>query len=236
MKKNIILLAIVLLLLLALVYYLSFIQQKNPAPLITNNSQTATVVEGIKATFNCPDGKSIEAEFVNQGDSYVNLVLSDGRTMKLAQAVSADGARYANQDESFVFWNKGDNAFILENDNTTYADCLDSKSQANLANPASVYCQSQGGRLVIVSKPDSSQYGLCYFDDNRACEEWAMLRGLCPIGGVKTTGYDTEAQKFCAWSGGSTLAVEGAICTFKNGSTCLAEDFYNGKCQMSDKQ
>jgi putative hemolysin len=221
-KKIIIISVIILLLFIALITYLFFDQNSKPAPEIITN--------GIKATFNCQDQKFIKAEFFNQTDSYVDLLLSDGRNFQLKQAISASGARYANPDESVVFWNKGNTAFILENDNTTYIDCVDSASQANLANPASTNCQAQGGQLVLVNKPDGSQYGLCYFDDNRACEEWAMLRGDCPIGGVKTTGYDTEAQKFCAWSGGSTLAVEGAICTFKDGTTCLADDFYNAKC------
>ena len=30
------------------------------------------------------------------------------------QAMSASGARYANKDETFVFWNKGDTAFVTE--------------------------------------------------------------------------------------------------------------------------
>lgn len=100
-----------------------------------------------------------------------------------------------------------------------------------LANPASSNCLEKGGRLVIETKEDGSQYGLCFFEDNRACEEWAMFRGECPLGGVKTTGYDTMAQKFCAYSGGQTLAVDNAVCTFSDGSTCLAEDFYTGTCQ-----
>lgn len=106
-----------------------------------------------------------------------------------------------------------------------------SNNKTGLANPASINCQDKGGKVVIEKKDDGSEYGLCYFDDNRACEEWAMLRGDCPVGGRKTTGYDTIAQKFCAWSGGQTLAVENAVCTFKDGSTCLADDFYKGTCE-----
>jgi len=40
------------------------------------------------------------------------------------QAISASGARYANTDESIVFWNKGDTAFIQEGDVTTYENCV----------------------------------------------------------------------------------------------------------------
>jgi membrane-bound inhibitor of C-type lysozyme len=36
--------------------------------------------------------------------------------MTLAQTISADGGRYANFDESFVFWSKGNGALVLEND------------------------------------------------------------------------------------------------------------------------
>lgn len=100
-----------------------------------------------------------------------------------------------------------------------------------LANPASVNCVDQGGQLVMKEKPDGGQYALCYFDDNRACEEWAMYRGECPVGGMKTTGYDTEAQRFCAWSGGSTAAMENALCVLPDGRECLAEDFYLGQCE-----
>jgi membrane-bound inhibitor of C-type lysozyme len=77
----------------------------------------------INATFNCADGKSITAQFVNGEKRSVNLKLSDGRTISLPQAMSASGARYANADESFVFWNKGDTAFITEGEATTFADC-----------------------------------------------------------------------------------------------------------------
>jgi len=45
----------------------------------------------------------------------------------LPQARSGSGARYANGDESFVFWNKGDTAFIEEDGKTTYADCVTSR-------------------------------------------------------------------------------------------------------------
>ncbi|MFA5022845.1 MAG: MliC family protein [Candidatus Paceibacterota bacterium] len=78
----------------------------------------------IKATFGCADNKTIEAKFINGQLRAVELKLSDGRTINLPQAISASGARYANVDESFVFWNKGDTAFITEGGATTFADCV----------------------------------------------------------------------------------------------------------------
>lgn len=193
--------------------------------------------EGVvnSALFKCADNKSIQAIFFKDR---VELTLSDGRNMLLPQAVSASGARYANTDESFVFWNKGDTAFVTEGNATTFADCTvaspttDAGNSNQIANPASVNCTEKGGTSTIETRGDGSQYGLCYFDDNRACEEWAMLQGNCPVGGVKTTGFDTIDQKFCAWSGGQTLAVPNSVCTLKDGTKCSTLDFYNGDCPV----
>ncbi|MFA5013045.1 MAG: MliC family protein [Candidatus Paceibacterota bacterium] len=73
------------------------------------------------ATFDCAGGKTINAVFFSEK---VALSLSDGRSMLLLQTLSASGARYSNTDESFVFWNTGDTAFIQERDKTTYEDCI----------------------------------------------------------------------------------------------------------------
>ncbi|MFA5169138.1 MAG: MliC family protein [Candidatus Paceibacterota bacterium] len=77
--------------------------------------------ETITAVFACPEDKAIYAEFTK---NQVKLILSDGRKMTLPQTISGSGARFANSDESFIFWNKGDGAFIEENEFTTYQDCL----------------------------------------------------------------------------------------------------------------
>jgi len=101
---------------------------------------------------------------------------------------------------------------------------------AQVANPASVNCLELGGNLVIEKRGDDGAYGLCYFEDNRACEEWALMRGDCPQGGVKTTGFDTIDQKYCAWSGGQTIAEPQSVCTFKDGSSCPTIEFFQKGC------
>lgn len=75
------------------------------------------------ATFACADDKSIVAKFY---PDEVALTLSDGRDLALPQVISGSGARYANGDESIVFWNKGNTAFMTEgsDDNITYKDCV----------------------------------------------------------------------------------------------------------------
>ncbi len=73
--------------------------------------------------FECAGGSWVRATFP-QGR--VDLLLSDGRQLALPQVISASGARYANPDESFVFWNKGTTAFIQENGVETYSGCVTS--------------------------------------------------------------------------------------------------------------
>jgi membrane-bound inhibitor of C-type lysozyme len=78
----------------------------------------------IEANFTCQAGKTIAATF---HDNFVELQLSDGRVIKLPQTVSGSGARYANAGESMVFWNKGDTAFITEDQEETYSSCVVTK-------------------------------------------------------------------------------------------------------------
>lgn len=73
------------------------------------------------ANFKCTGGKNINAQFAG---NQVKLTLSDGRSIVLPQVISASGARYANANESFVFWNKGKGAFITEDGTLTYGNCL----------------------------------------------------------------------------------------------------------------
>lgn len=78
-------------------------------------------------------------------------------------------------------------------------------ASTKIANPASKNCVAQGGDLVIQKSSDGSEYGVCVFEDNRQCEEWALLRGQCPVGGVKITGYEPNSEEYmCAIKGGTT--------------------------------
>lgn len=95
---------------------------RTETPASTAPTPSAVNLDGVSGfLFSCADGKSLKADFEGRG---VHLVLSDGRSLSLPRAISADGARYANPDESFVFWNKGNGAFVQEYDQTTYANCV----------------------------------------------------------------------------------------------------------------
>ncbi len=55
----------------------------------------------------------------------------------------------------------------------------ENQPQAGLANPASVHCEEQGGRLEIRTGDDGGQTGFCIFADSSECEEWSYFRGEC---------------------------------------------------------
>jgi len=112
-------------------------------------------------------------------------------------------------------------------------------SKVGIANPASTNCINRGGTLKI-QKGGGGEYGICVFEDNRQCEEWALFRGECPIGGKKITGYVTTAAQFCVITGGSYNVTdhtdtkkEQGTCTFNNGKSCDAWNYYNGKCSKN---
>jgi membrane-bound inhibitor of C-type lysozyme len=75
------------------------------------------------AIYKCDGNKGVDATYYPDS---VDLTLTDGRSMKLPQVISGSGARYANADESFVFWNKGDTAYVTEgaDDAMTFKDCV----------------------------------------------------------------------------------------------------------------
>ena len=72
----------------------------------------------------------------------------------------------------------------------------------HLANPASSYCLKKGGKIFFEQDKNGNKHGICGFEDNRQCEEWALFRDSCPVGGIKVTGYSSWEEKFCAIRGG----------------------------------
>jgi putative hemolysin len=108
----------------------------------------------------------------------------------------------------------------------------DDSAPTQLANPASVNCQQQGGELSIRQRPDGGEYGVCVFEDNRQCEEWSLLRGECPVGGVKITGYDNESEIYCAITGGE-VNMATKTCKTHQGILCDVAAYFSGLCPES---
>lgn len=103
------------------------------------------------------------------------------------------------------------------------------EKKMELANPASQHCIEKGGTLHMAKRGDGGEYGICFFLDNRQCEEWALFRGECPQGGVKITGYLKSEGAYCAIKGGKVLENE-TQCQLPSGKTCPTQDLYKGIC------
>lgn len=52
-------------------------------------------------------------------------------------------------------------------------------SGVKIANPASVFCIENEGKLEMRKDSAGGEYGVCIFKDNNECEEWAFFRGEC---------------------------------------------------------
>ena len=67
-----------------------------------------------EADFSCDDDKSIKGDLLLRTRSISRSAMA-GR-LSCLQTISGSGARYATADDSLVFWNKGNTAFITEGD------------------------------------------------------------------------------------------------------------------------
>jgi putative hemolysin len=107
----------------------------------------------------------------------------------------------------------------------------DTSQPVGMANPASQNCVAKGGTLEI-RKNAKGEYGVCLFEDNRQCEEWALMRGDCPEGGLKITGYENDAEVYCAITGGQVEGVgtETPMCKRIDGTLCNAQANLDGDC------
>ena len=58
------------------------------------------------------------------------------------------------------------------------------QQEVGMPNPASVFCEENGGTLEIREDASGGQYGVCIFPDGSECEEWAYFRGECSSAGT----------------------------------------------------
>ena len=74
--------------------------------------------------------------------------------------------------------------------------------EANMPNPASVYCEQNGNKLEIQTASDGSQSGVCVFPDGSTCDEWAYFRGECGLAAQKSPTPDMIVEATTEASGG----------------------------------
>jgi len=122
------------------------------------------------------------------------------------------------------------------------AGCSSPNEPQQLANPASVHCDEQGGKLDIRKDADGGEVGYCQFDDGTECEEWAFFRGSCSPGEFsKSTQLANPAAVHCTEQGGEYDIREHndggqyGVCIFDDGSECDAWDYFRGDCAPGDE-
>ncbi len=196
-------------------------------PVTTSSSSISSVTH---ISYACNSGKTIQADYSTFSEDTntpaaatdtpptpngrVDLTLSDGRTMTLRQTISADGARYATNNESFVFWGKGNGALVLEN------------NQAKDFVGCSVVAP-QTGNLSQVYHDGSTAFNVRYPADFTADPTY-VYQELGPtkdIHGVKFT-IPVSVASGTNLSNDSYISVEYIPQT--TSSTCSAKNFLEG--------
>ena len=114
----------------------------------------------------------------------------------------------------------------------------------NMPNPASVFCEENGGTIDIREDAAGGQVGICVFPDGSECDEWAYYRGECqpqsatvPPESLTPPNMANPASIFCEENGGQVDIREDAaggqvgICVFPDGSECDEWAYFRGECQ-----
>lgn len=133
MRKKIIIIFLIVIALVSLAIYWFILKEKENSSLSFRAQVTYLCDEGkqIKATFYEGKARSVEPGAKPIPSGSVEIVLSDGRNFTLPQTISASGIRYANENETFIFWSKGDTAFVDEQGELTFQNCLSIESASN---------------------------------------------------------------------------------------------------------
>lgn len=121
----------------------------------------------LSASYLCNEGKTIDATFyagkaalapkpgeppVPTGSVVLNLNHNE-TIMTLKQTLSADGVRYANSDESFVFWSKGHGALVLvDNKEKPFIGCIEVASVPEGSALTQTYADGQIGFSIRYPK------------------------------------------------------------------------------------
>lgn len=221
MKKNITIAALVIF--IVFIAWFFMFQQKKSA-------QTTEPINTV--TYYCDGNKNITAAFYegtstpaadpNQPPILTGkavLTLANSNTITLGQTISADGVRYANKDDSFVFWSKGNGAIVLENNKEiNYVNCIAVAPIDSAGIFSRVYVNSREGFSLRLPSATST-YGDFTVDQT-------YKNQLSPkkiISGIKFT-IPASLANGTNLSKDSYLSVE----SIPNAESCTADMFFDG--------
>lgn len=104
--------------------------------------------------------------------------------------------------------------------NRDAAEATVEDGEADLANPAAVYCEGLGYDTEA-RETEAGSDAVCIFPDGSECGQWDFLAGRCG-----------QEHSYCQQQGGVLEAGEGNIgtCVFADESSCLESEFFEGTC------
>lgn len=94
-----------------------------------------------------------------------------------------------------------------------------------IANPASEFCEEQGGTVEIVSDDAGNQAGICQLPDGTEIDEWEYYRQYHEEEGA---GLANPAAVFCEEQGGVVSGDE-PMCELPDGSVVDAWEYYRSE-------
>jgi len=223
MKGRNIILVLIILIVLGVVAY-EYRNSPLLAPLFGANNTSTTQQQTSIVSYACDAGKTINATYYEGQTSApanpntpptpngsVALTLSDGRSMTLPQTISASGIRYANADESVLFWSKGNTAFITEGatQQQTFANCI---KVSNISGQETWHTYASNQQGYSVRYPDGFMLNTDY--------SYQALGPGKSISGIKITIPDTMAT-------GTNLSTDSYVSVeeLPNVDTCTATLF-----------
>ncbi len=99
-------------------------------------------------------------------------------------------------------------------------------NNAELANPAAVYCEKLGYNYEIINSEEGSQ-GICKFNIFNSCPGWAFFNGEC---GQKFTFCEKKGGDIEVSTNDCRFNSKCAICITKEGNECMEWDYFIGEC------
>ena len=80
------------------------------------------------ATYSSETGEEVMVEIA--ADETAQVTLPNGEVKSVSRVRSASGAKYETENGEFVFWNKGEEATVFENDEITFEGTVTEESAA----------------------------------------------------------------------------------------------------------
>jgi membrane-bound inhibitor of C-type lysozyme len=151
MKKNIIPIVLTIIVIMGLFLLYANTKPNKNLSLVAQVTYTCNGDKTINAAFFKGESKQVDPGQPPIPSGSVKIILSDGRSFDLSQTISADGARYANSDESFIFWSKGAGVLVLENNvEKDYTGCILPIEGIKVLSPNGGEIWSKGQKVEIL--------------------------------------------------------------------------------------